>query len=263
MNSFSLDLSEYQPEKEFYVGIDSDGCAFDTMELKHKECFGPAIIKYWGLQPVSKYAREAFEFVNLYSRWRGINRWHALVKVMDLLREREEVRRRNFAVPELNSLREFVGSGLPLSNSGLAQYMEGRSNAELNRAMAWTIAVNAAIEEMVHGVAPFPYVHQSLKALNEQADLVVVSATPCADLAREWKEHDIAPYIRLIAGQEMGTKAQILQHSAQPHYASEHILMIGDAPGDLKAARANQALFFPINPGYEEEIVAAFLSERV
>ena len=29
-------------------------------------------------------------------------------------------------------------------------------------------------------------------------------------------------------------------------------VMIGDAPGDYKAARDNQALFFPINPGKEE-----------
>ena len=28
--------------------------------------------------------------------------------------------------------------------------------------------------------------------------------------------------------------------------------MIGDAPGDYKAARANNALFFPVNPGDEE-----------
>jgi hypothetical protein len=28
--------------------------------------------------------------------------------------------------------------------------------------------------------------------------------------------------------------------------------MVGDAPGDYKAAQANQALFFPINPGAEE-----------
>ena len=28
--------------------------------------------------------------------------------------------------------------------------------------------------------------------------------------------------------------------------------MIGDAPGDYKAAKANGVLFFPINPGHEE-----------
>ena len=59
-------MYEIQPTKEFLVGIDSDGCAFDTMELKHKECFIPNTIKYYNLQAISKYAREAAEFVNLY-----------------------------------------------------------------------------------------------------------------------------------------------------------------------------------------------------
>ncbi len=35
-------------------------------------------------------------------------------------------------------------------------------------------------------------------------------------------------------------------------YPPGHTLMIGDAPGDYKAAKANHALFFPINPGAEE-----------
>jgi hypothetical protein len=29
--------------------------------------------------------------------------------------------------------------------------------------------------------------------------------------------------------------------------------MIGDAPGDMEAARANDALFYPVNPGNEIE----------
>jgi hypothetical protein len=35
----------------------------------------PAFIKHMGLQPVSKYARETCEFANLYSKWRGANRF--------------------------------------------------------------------------------------------------------------------------------------------------------------------------------------------
>ncbi|MCZ6793416.1 MAG: HAD family hydrolase, partial [Planctomycetota bacterium] len=79
-------LENYRRIHDFFVGIDSDGCAFDTMELKHKECFIPNIIRYYGLQSVSKYAREAAEFVNLYSKWRGVNRFPALTLTMDLLR---------------------------------------------------------------------------------------------------------------------------------------------------------------------------------
>jgi len=85
------DLIDLKPKMEFFVGIDSDGCAFPTMELKHKECFIPNIVRYFGLQSVSKYAREAGEFVNLYSKWRGINRFPALLMAIDLLRERPEV----------------------------------------------------------------------------------------------------------------------------------------------------------------------------
>src|SRR5512147_1560194 len=103
-------LKELAKDKDFLVGIDSDGCAFDTMEIKHKECFCPNIIKYWDLQAVSKYAREAVEFVNLYSKWRGINRWPALVRVFDLLRERPEVLARKVSVPEAPRLREFIAS---------------------------------------------------------------------------------------------------------------------------------------------------------
>ena len=39
--------------------------------------------------------------------------------------------------------------------------------------------------------------------------------------------------------------------------------MIGDAPGDMKAARVNGALFYPVNPGHEEESWQRFREEAV
>jgi phosphoglycolate phosphatase-like HAD superfamily hydrolase len=258
-------LAELHPKHGFFVGIDSDGCAFDTMEVKHKECFIPNTIKWWGLQPVSKYAREAAEFVNLYSKWRGINRWPALVMVFDLLRERPEVIRRHVTIPEAPKLREFIGAGetegIPLSNDGLKQYKADHPDPELDTGWSWTTGVNASVADIVHGVPPFPYVRDSLAALEDQADMIVVSATPTEALTREWQEHEIAPYVRVIAGQEMGKKALHLQLAAKGKYASHHILMIGDAPGDMKAAKANDALFYPINPGAEEASWERFYSE--
>jgi phosphoglycolate phosphatase-like HAD superfamily hydrolase len=61
----------------------------------------------------------------------------------------------------------------------------------------------------------------------------------------------------------MGTKAQHLDLAARGKYAPDHILMIGDAPGDLKAARANHALFYPINPGDEDKSWKRFYDEAV
>jgi len=257
-------LAELAPRHEFFIGIDSDGCAFDTMEVKHKECFIPEIIKVWGLQPVSKYAREAAEFVNLYSKWRGINRWPALTMVFDLLAERPEVEARGVEIPPAPRLREFINDDdYPKSNDGLAAYMGAHPDPELDRAMAWTTGVNDAVADMVHGVPPFPWVRESLAALADTADLIVVSATPVEALTREWHEHDIARHVRVIAGQEMGKKALHLELAAAGKYPADRILMIGDAPGDMRAARANGALFFPVNPGHEETSWRRFHDEAM
>ncbi len=246
-------LTDFKPQREFLVGIDSDGCAFDSMEIKHKECFCPNTIKYWNLQAVSKYAREAVEFVNLYSKWRGTNRWPALVMVFDLLRDRAEVMARHVTIPPGLRLREFIASGKPLSNEGLEAYRAERPDQELDRALEWSVAVNKSIADIVSGLPPFPYVRESLELLTARADTIVVSQTPTEALAREWAEHDIAKHVRVIAGQELGTKRQHLKMATAGRYALNHVLMIGDAFGDLEAARANGALFFPINPGHEED----------
>lgn len=254
-------LAEMEAEHSFFVGIDSDGCVFDTMEIKHKECFTPNIIKHWGLQAVSKYAREAAEFVNLYSIWRGVNRWPALIKVFDLLRERPEVQRRGAVIPEAPAIRAFIASGRPLSNDSLTELVQETGDPELKRALAWSEAVNRTIADMVHGVPPFPYVRESLELINQHADVIVVSQTPVEALVREWQEHGIDGWVKVIAGQEMGTKSEHIRWATQRRYADDHKLMIGDAPGDLKAARENGAFFYPINPGHEEESWQRFYEE--
>lgn len=256
-------LKKLKPEHNFFVGIDSDGCTFDTMEIKHKECFIPNIIKHWGLQPISKYAREAAEFVNLYSRWRGINRFPALVMVFDLLREREEVKKREVDIPRAPKIREFIDSGVPLGNPALKEAVEKTGDPELKKALEWSEAVNRTVADIVSGVPPFPFVRESLEKLSTAADCVVVSATPTEALRREWQEHGIAKYVKVIAGQEMGSKKEHLALASGGKYKSDHILMIGDAPGDMKAAQANKALFYPIIPGQEEKSWEKFYSESL
>ena len=257
-------LAEFKPEHDFFVGIDSDGCAFDTMEIKHKECFTPNIIKHWGLQAVSKYAREASEFVNLYSKWRGINRWPALVMVFDLLRERPEVKARGVVPPEAPRLREFMASGLPLSNDGLKQYMAEHPDPELDRALAWSLGVNATIADMVHGVPPFPYVRESLELPGRSRgrhDGRVGHADRGAGPRVAGARHRPVRASHRRAG--AGHQGEHLALAARGKYRPDHILMIGDAPGDLKAARANDALFFPVNPGHEEASWERFYDEAM
>lgn len=245
-------LRDFQPKHDFFIGIDSDGCVFDSMEIKHKECFAPMFVKHHNLQAVSKYAREVWDFVNLYSKTRGANRFPALTRALNLLRNRPEVQARNVNVPSYPALDEWMERETKLGNATLAAEVEG-GNEGLAHIKVWSDGVNEQVADIVHGVPPFPLLRQTLEKALGQADMMVISQTPCDALEREWAEHDISKFVEIIAGQEMGTKTEHLKFAAVDNYAAEKILMIGDAPGDHKAAKANGVLFFPILPGREED----------
>lgn len=256
-------LLAFKPQHSYFVGIDSDGCVFDTMEIKHKECFIPNIIKYWKLQAISKYARAAAEFVNLYSKWRGINRFPALTKAFELLRDWPEPMRRGVKLLDWSPLQRWIDSGATLGNPALEVEVAKTGDPILKQTLEWSKAVNRAIADMVEGVPPFPFFRESVEKLSRRADIICVSATPGEALEREWQEHDIAKYAAVICGQEMGSKKEHLKLAASGKYEKDCVLMIGDAPGDLSAARANGALFFPVNPGHEEESWERFDREAI
>lgn len=101
-------MEKFEKRHPYLICIDSDGCVFDTMEFKHKECFCPVIVDSWNLQGISKYVREAMEFVNLYSVFRGIHPMKALVRTFAYLRRRPEVVQRGIPIPDLTSLVQWM-----------------------------------------------------------------------------------------------------------------------------------------------------------
>ncbi|MBA7621820.1 hypothetical protein ES703_29188 [subsurface metagenome] len=260
-------LKEFKPKKKFFIGIDSDGCAFDTMGIKQRECFCPWMIGYFGLQPVAQAARECKEFADLFSKTRGYNRHKTTKRILtELLPSHPMVKARNFKVPQFPHYFKWVDAPKSvLSNDGLKAAIQATTDVEAKRelelALEWSERVNLAIKDIVKGMPPFPFVRESLEKIAPLADVIVVSATPCEALTREWEEHDIAKYAEVIAGQEMGKKAQHLEYAAKGKYEKNHVLMIGDAPGDMKAAKANDALFYPVNPGGETESWKRFHNE--
>ncbi len=247
-------LKNHQPKHQFLIAIDSDGCAFDTMEIKHKECFIPNIIKHWELQTVSKYARAAAEFVNLYSKWRGCNRFPAILMTFDLLNDWDKVQERGIKAPDVPSLRAWVEKESKLGNPALEAYCKEHDDPVMHQTLRWSKAVNVSVADIVDkGLPPFPYVRECLQKAQDKADMLVCSQTPTEALVREWEEQGLAEYVFAIAGQEMGTKTQHIGYASEGRYEKMNMLMIGDAPGDMKAARGNGALFFPILPGDEDK----------
>jgi phosphoglycolate phosphatase-like HAD superfamily hydrolase len=176
------------------------------------------------------------------------------------------VRQRGFKVPQPKHYFTWVDDPKSvLSNDGLKKAIneakDPQAKKELEQALDWSNKVNKAVADIVRGIPPFPFVRESLVKIREKADVIVVSATPGEALVREWEEHDIAQYVAVIAGQEMGTKAQHLEYATKGRYEKDHVLMVGDAPGDLKAARASEALFYPVMPRKETESWKRFYEE--
>ena len=254
-------LDSFEKKHDFLIGIDSDGCAFDAMEIKHKECFIPNFIKHFKLQPVSKYAREAAEFTNLYSKSRGANRFLSYMEALDLLEERAEVIARNADIPKLQGVRDWTERETKLGNPALKAAVEETGDADLKIALAWSLAVNETVADIVTGVPPFPLVRESLDKLSSQADMIVCSSTPSAALQTEWTEHGLVQFVQAICGQEAGNKKEILSKAMEHGYDKSKCLMMGDAPGDMNAAMAVGILYFPINPGHEDASWEKFYNE--
>ena len=257
-------LLNMKPGHDYLVCVDSDGCVFDNMELKHKECFCPATVNVWGLQNVSRYAREAAEFVNLYSKTRGMNRFPALVRTLELLGGRKEAQERGYVCPDLTPLKKWIGETDSLSAVGIKEYAAaqvGDMDPVLATATRWSAEVDENIERIVHGVAPLPGAKEAFAEISQFADIVIVSATPHEAIVREWSAQGLLEHITVVAGQELGSKKDCIRKAMEGRYAPDHVLTVGDAPGDHDAAKSNGVLFYPIIPGQEAESWALLRSE--
>jgi phosphoglycolate phosphatase-like HAD superfamily hydrolase len=258
---YQTKLRNIKPSHEFFIGIDSDGCVFDTMEVKQKEYFIPNALKHFELYSISKILQETWEFVNLYSAYRGGNRFTSIIKVFDLLHERTEIIDSGVILPDLSSLKKWVSTESKLANANLRKYFESNYNPDLEKVVKWTESVNKDITERLRNIPPFPHAKSAIEKLSLFADLIVVSQTPLEALEREWEEHDLKKYVSAIAGQEHGTKTEHLALAAKGKYSVNKILMIGDARGDFEAAKNNRILFYPIIPGKEDKSWDRFNNE--
>lgn len=248
-------LLAMEKKHDFLVCVDSDGCVFDNMELKHKECFCPATVNVWDMQSVSRFTREAAEYVNLYSGTRGINRFPGLILTLEMTAARPEVRERGYKLPELAPLKSWVNSTPRFSCQELIDYVarEHKTDEVLQTAIRWSNEVDENVRRIARHLSPFPCAREALTKLSEFADIVVVSAASHEALQREWEACGLDKVVSVLAGQEMGTKAECIEKAMKGRYEPDHVLKIGDAPGDYDAARSNGVLFRPIIPGRETE----------
>jgi phosphoglycolate phosphatase-like HAD superfamily hydrolase len=143
----------------------------------------------------------------------------------------------------------------------LSSEVERTGDPELKRVLDWSEAVTADIDINMEEIPPFKWSLRCLDLLKGRSDVIVVSQTPEGALVKEWHLHGIEPYVAVIAGQELGTKTEHLQMATGGKYEESRVLLIGDALGDLAAARAVNGCFYPIKPGGEESSWERFHNE--
>lgn len=247
MHDYPHELKSLPKRHDFLICIDSDGTVFDTMETKHR-CFRDCLIRHFGWQGHdADLAAEVWAFVNLHSIHRGENRFRSLLLTLDMLRGR------GVPVPEMPHLRAWTATETKLGNPALLALQEHDFSEEMELVLRWSRESDEAIAATVRNPELFPGVREALARAFRAADVMVVSHTPCKTLAREWTAHGIDRDTIYLAGQECGSKTEHIRYVSEGKYMPGHVLMIGDSPGDLAAARLNHAWFFPIVPGHETE----------
>lgn len=205
------------------VALDSDGTFFDSLTPKHERCFMPAFASFFGSGADRRSLDEIWRFVNLESRLRGAHRYMALAAAL-------RIGARHPRVGAVMRRREGVAAAL---EAWLAQESTpSKSRLELalaakrvDRLLAPVLDWSQAVDEAIAGLPlprPFRGALSALPLLVAGSELMVLTASPAAAVM-------------------------------EGRFESEHVLVVGDAPGDLESARAAGAQFFPVLPGREEE----------
>lgn len=241
----------YTKEKDFLICVDSDGCAMDTMEVKHRKCFAPQLIEVFELQHREEEVNALWLELNLYSLTRGINRFKGLAKTLETLNKN------GASIVGLEIFLKWVDETDELSNPALQRKIKeeqeerGQACDILNKVLRWSLAVNEAIKALPEEDQPYDHVKEVLENISQVGDICVVSSANGEALEHEWQRHDLKKYLKRLLGQEAGTKAICIKKLKEAGYEQDKILMVGDAIGDLEAARQNEVRFYPILVGQE------------
>ena len=243
------EISAFKKSKDFLICVDSDGCAMDSMNIKHLKCFGPLMIKEWELYRWENDILEIWNEINLYTKTRGVNRFRGLALTLKAVNERFH------PIAEIGHLLFWSERGRGLSNDSLRREIADNPDIGiLKKALSWSTEVNRAIESLGEDeILPFEGVKAGLRQASEFADIAVVSGANADALIHEWCKHGLAKHANLLLSQSAGSKSFCIGELVKKGYSPHKVLMCGDAVGDLEAADANGVFFFPVLVRRENE----------
>ncbi|WP_066874441.1 HAD family hydrolase [Clostridium mediterraneense] len=251
-------LDKFTKSKEFLICIDSDGCAMDTMDIKHIKCFGPCMVTEWNLEEWKDSILSKWNEVNLYTLTRGINRFKGLALALIEINDKYK---------KIDGVDEFVRwtkETKELSNESLESEIEKTDNICLRKALSWSKAVNESINSLSDDEkCPFEGVAEGIKEAKKVADVAIVSSANEQAVLDEWKLHGLLDNVDVVLTQNIGSKAYCISKLIEKGYNRENVLMVGDAVGDYESAKSNEVLYYPILVKKEKESWERFTSEAL
>ncbi len=92
----------------------------------------------------------------------------------------------------------------------------------------------------------FAGVREGFDAVRPCADIAIVSSANRDAVEEEWEKFGLLDKVELVLCQDVGSKAHCIAELKKKGYDADHILMVGDAPGDKAAAEQNGVFYYPI-----------------
>ena len=254
----STNIGEFQKKKDLLFCIDSDGCAMDTMDVKHIRCFGPCMVEEWGLSEWKAPILDRWNEVNLYTMTRGINRFKGLAKAL------KEINEKYCVIEDVGILDKWVEESPELSNGALKRAIEANDSIVLKKALAWSEKVNENINALsFDDKKPFEGVKEALEYAHRYGDVAIVSSANRQAVVEEWELYHLLEHVDIILAQNVGSKAYCIQELLKKGYDKTNVLMTGDALGDYEAAKKNGVYYYPILVKHEKASWSEFVSEAV
>ena len=252
-----MSLADFKKKKDFLVCVDSDGCAMDTMDIKHIRCFGPCMVKEWRLEPWEDQILARWNEINLYSLTRGINRFKALCIALC------EIDGKYKAIENIDALKTWVDTSDELSNNSLKKECEKRPDCiSLKKALDWSESVNKEIKRLPESEKkPFEACKQALVFAHKRADIAIVSSANRDAVLEEWERFGLLEHTDVVLSQDAGSKAFCIAELIKKGYDKDKIVMCGDAPGDKDAAEKNGVFFFPVLVKKEKQSWQEFMDK--
>ena len=265
------------PQYDYLCCFDVDGHLLDNMTSKQVIVFHPHFMDIFGLREIETFVRLHAEHHNLWSTDRGCDRHEAISFTLGSLLEDPALKAviSDEMTAKLRCIRasldgyisDIQTAGEAYGFDSLHAYQQAHADdANLTLFCIWSRACDLTFPFVTIPMPPFPNVRETLQYVAHRSDVLIVSKTPYDDICNWLERHELMQYVTAVCGKGQGGKDEHIclamggtfdakekaVVAAGSKYRPENVIMGGDGNGDLKAAKKNDAFFFPTPPAQEE-----------